>query len=115
MTSNNNHVPNWAPLDFTSARIETRASDGSKTLVVSGDKPSDSSEGSPVKLVPESYGNRPDYWRIQVLWDRADAIFQTVAPFETRLDLAGYYGTKGVEVWGKDRGQRIDVGPGPRP
>lgn len=109
MSSSTEHKPEWVPVDFESATIQTNPSK-SKVLIVKGQTPSSSSEGSPVKLQPVKYVVRPEYWRIDVLWDRADAIFQSLNSYEAPpLDLTGVTGTKGIEVVGKDRSEKIDV------
>ncbi len=104
MGSGKTHEPKWVLVDFTSVNIEPQP-DGSKVIVVKGETPSCSSFGNPVKLEPAAYVVKPDYWRIELLWDRAEAIFQTVEPFEARLNLQGVSGTKGVEIVGRSRAE----------
>ena len=108
MSSSTEHKPEWVPVDFESATIQTNPPK-SKMLTVKGQTPSSSSEGSPVKLQPVKYVVQPEYWRIDVLWDRADAIFQSLNSYEASLDLTGVTGTKGIEVVGKHSNKKIDV------
>ena len=78
-------------------------------LTVTGETSSCSQLGCPVKLVPVTYVAQPEYWRIEVLWDCADAIFKSICPFEVSIALDGIAGSKGVEVVGRTRSEKLDI------
>ncbi len=107
MNSMVDHEPKWVPVDFTSAEIDINSSTGSKMLVIRGETPR--SGGGLVKLAPATYVTKPDYWRIDVLWDAANAIFPSLEPFKVKQDLASVTGTKRVEVIGRTRKETIRV------
>jgi hypothetical protein len=109
MVKGPNDSEHWILVDFESARINAGSRPGSYTLTVSGYKPSDSERGSPVKLVPATYVVRPAYWKISVLWNDANAIFQSVTPFEISISLDSICGTQGVEIIGKNRSEKISL------
>ncbi len=97
----------WVPVDFDKAELQPGSVPGSLVLAVSGNTSSSSSRGCPVKLVPATYVAQPDYWRIEVLWDRADAIFQSICPFSVSIPLDGIRGRLGIELIGKTISQRL--------
>lgn len=76
-------------------------------LTVSGDKPRDAPGGAKVKLEPLTYEAQPEFWKIEVLWDSAKASVPFVTPFKVSIPLDGICGTKGIEVVGQTRKQRI--------
>lgn len=79
----------------------------SLVLTVSGDKPRDAQGGAKVKLEPAAYEVQPEYWKIEVLWDPANANVPFVTPFKVSLPLDGIRGTKGIEVVGQTKKQKI--------
>ena len=99
----------WVPLDFRKAVVTKGEKRGSYVLTVSGDKPRDAENGSPVKLQPMVYETQPEYWRIEVLWDEDDAIVPIITPFTVSLPLDGIRGTKGIRVAGQTRFQKIEI------
>lgn len=99
--------PHWISVDFATAKIETDPTTKVRTLVVKGDTPSASSDGNTVKLEPVHYVVQPDFWRVQVMWDDTNSLFQTLTPYEAKLDLKGASGKKGVEVVGESRSEKI--------
>jgi len=101
------HQSNWVPLDFRKAVVDAGQEPGSLVLTVTGDKPRDAQRGSPVKLEPVAYTTQPEYWKIEVLWDSANANLPMVTPFTVSISLDGIRGTKGVEVVGQTRSQKI--------
>lgn len=103
------HRPNWVPLDFRKALVEPGDSPGALRLTVSGDKPRNAVGGSAVKLEPLTYTNRPEYWKIEVLWDSANANLPMVTPFTVSILLDGICGTKGIEVVGQTKSQKIST------
>ena len=82
---------------------------GSQVLTVSGDKPRDAPRGAAVKLEPLAYQAQPEYWKIEVLWDPAEANVPLVKPFTVSLPLDGIRGTKGIEVVGQTKKQKISI------
>jgi len=99
----------WVPLDFRKAVVTPGEKRGSYVLTVSGDKPRDAENGSPVKLQPMVYETQPEYWRIEVLWDEDDAIVPIITPFTVSIPLDGVRGTRGIRVAGQTRFQKIDI------
>ena len=103
------HQSNWVPLDFRKAVVDAGQEPGSLVLTVTGDKPRDAQRGSPVKLEPLTYATQPEYWKIEVLWDSANANLPMVTPFKVSILLDRIRGTKGVEVVGQTRSQKISI------
>ena len=99
----------WVPLDFRKAAVVAGQTPGSLVLTVSGDKPRDSERGTKVKLEPLTYETTPEYWKIEVLWDSADAIVPMVTPFTVSITLDRIRGTKGVEVVGQTKKQKLSI------
>ena len=97
----------WVPLDFRRAVVIPGKEPGSLLLTVTGDKPRDAPRGSAVKLEPVAYATQPEYCKIEVLWDSANANLPMVTPFTVSISLDGIRGTKGVEVVGQTRSQKI--------
>jgi hypothetical protein len=103
------HQPTWVPLDFRKAVVVPGQTPGSLVLTVSGDKPRDALHGATVKLEPKRYESQPEYWKIEVLWDTSNATVPFVKPFTVSIPLDGITGTKGVEVVGQSRSQKISI------
>ena len=99
----------WVSVDFEKAELHNSGSHGARVLTVTGNTPSSSVRGCPIKLVPATYSSQPEYWRVEVLWDRADAIFQSICPFEASVPIDDIRGTKGIEVVGKTRVERLPM------
>lgn len=99
----------WVPLDFRRAVVVAGQEPGSLLLTVSGDKPRNAPGGAPVKLEPVKYDARPEYWKIEVLWDEAGAIVPMVTPFTVSIPLDRFRGSKGVEVVGQTKRQKISL------
>jgi len=99
----------WVPLDFRKAVVIPGKEPDSLLLTVTGDKPRDAQRGSAVKLEPLTYATQPEYWRIEVLWDSANANLPMVTPFTVSISLDRIRGTKGVEVVGQTRSQKISI------
>ena len=100
---------NWVPLDFRKAIVVPGKEPGSLLLTVTGDKPRDAPHGSTVKLEPIGYTTQPEYCKIEVLWDSANANLPMVTPFKVSILLDRIRGTKGVEVVGQTRSQKISI------
>jgi hypothetical protein len=102
-----NHQEKWVLVDFESAEIHPGEKPASTMLTVTGNTPACSVAGCPVKLAARTYFAQPEFWGIEVMWDRADAIFQTLCPFKVSIPLEGIRGTKGIEVVGRTRSEQI--------
>ncbi|HEY6252204.1 MAG TPA: hypothetical protein VI685_19795 [Candidatus Angelobacter sp.] len=96
-------------MDFRKAVVAPGATPGSLVLTVTGDKPREARGGAPVKLQPLSYEVQPEYWKVEVLWDTANANVPAIAPFSVSISLDGIRGTKGIEVVGQSRSQKISI------
>lgn len=81
-------------------------------LTVSGEKPYMNME---VSLEPLVYIRQPEYWGIEVVGHLPGGIgLPVVTPYTVSIPLSGIMGTKGVEVIGATRSEKIDV-PGGTP
>lgn len=99
----------WVPLDFRKAVVKPGATAGSLVLTVTGDKPREAAGGAPVKLQPLTYEVQPEYWKVEVLWDTANTTIPAIVPFSVSISLDEIRGTKGVEVVGQSRSQKISI------
>jgi hypothetical protein len=95
------------PIDFTGAFVRTLdTSPPEHVLFVSGLKPSSNMY---VVLSPVTYVRQPEYWEIEVQGCVRDLGLPVLTPYTARLRLGSTVGTRGVEVVGATRSQRIDV------
>lgn len=101
--------PAWVPLDFRKAVVSPGEQPGTLVLTVTGDKPRNALRGAAVKLKPLTYDSQPEYWKIEVLWDTANANIPIVTPFTVSLAVDQFRGTKGIEVVGQSRSQKISI------
>lgn len=100
-------------LDFDTAEILVLESDPPQYLLaVSGTKPYRNME---VKLAPLVYVRQPEYWGIEAIGCAAGLVLPAEGPFSVTLPLAGVTGTKGVEVIGASRAERLGVPPAEAP
>jgi heat shock protein HslJ len=106
-------------IDFQRAEVKPAPSPAGTVvyvLTVSGVKPSVSQT---VRLVPVTYIQQPDYWRIEVqACDPPEVGLPATGPFEVSLPITGSMGKKGIEVAGATRTQRFDLAsdtPAPKP
>jgi hypothetical protein len=97
-------------INFDEAEIVTLESFPPQyVLVVRGTKPYLNME---VDLVPLVYVRQPEYWGIEVVGRLRSGIGLTaLAPYTVSIPLAGSTGTKGVEVVGASRSEKIEVPP----
>jgi hypothetical protein len=109
MSAESRDPSTWVPVDFRKAVVAPGPEPGSLVLTVSGNKPRDSQRGAPVKLQPLTYEAQPEYWKIEVLWDANDTIVPMITPFAVSISLDGIRGTKGIEVAGQSRTQKIST------
>jgi hypothetical protein len=100
-------------LDFDRVEIRTlRSFPPQFVLVVHGTKPFVNME---VELVPLVFIQQPEYWGIEVVGRLRGIGLPVVAPYTASLHLAGVMGTKGIEVIGATRTERIDLPPQAEP
>jgi hypothetical protein len=100
-------------LDFDHAQvIALRIFPPQFILRVSGTKPYLNMD---VELVPFVYVRQPEYWEIEVVGSLRTPGPPVAAPYAVSLPLAGSLGTRGIEVVGATRSQRIDVPAGQPP
>jgi hypothetical protein len=100
-------------LDFDHAQVITlRSFPPQFILRVSGSKPYATMD---VELVPFVYVRQPDYWEIEVVGSLRIPGMPVPTPYAVSLPLAGSLGTRGIEVVGANRSQRIDVPSGQTP
>lgn len=100
---------NWIPLDFRKASVSPGDAPGVLVLTVTGDKPRDAAGGAAIKLQPLKYDSQPEYWKIEVLWDPENATIPVVGRFTASISLDGIRGTKGIEVVGQTRSQKLSI------
>lgn len=94
-------------IDFTSARVHTLPTVPPRhVLVVRGEKPYLNMQ---VDLVPLIYIRQPEYWGIEVIGCLPEVGLPAVGDYVAKLDLEGTIGTRGVEVIGASRSQKIDI------
>lgn len=95
-------------IDFDKAEIIGTGLPGSKLkiLFVSGNKPWMNME---VKLMPLIYVRQPEYWGIEVVGFFQEVGIPALTPYTVCLPLAGIIGTKGIEVIGANKSEKIQV------
>jgi hypothetical protein len=75
-------------------------------LVVAGQKPFANME---VSLNPLHYVQKPEYWGIEVVGCMPPIGQPAIVPYVVELDLTGHIGTRGIEVIGANRTERIEL------
>jgi hypothetical protein len=108
-SSTTDDAPEWVPVNFEKAVVLPGEKPGSHILKVTGQTPSASGDGCPVKLEPAVYIVQPDYWRIEILWNRHNAIFQSLCPYTVTIPLDRFRGKKGIEVVGESNSEKITI------
>lgn len=100
-------------LDFERVEIVTLESFPPQfILAVSGTKPIFNID---VRLVPLMYIRRPEYWGIEVVFSfHGEIQLPATAPYTATLHLnpgagTGFIGTRGIEVIGASRSERVDL------
>src|SRR5262245_29278500 len=93
-------------ISFTKARIVPGIVSGTWILIVTGNKPC---WNMTVRLSPLIYIRRPDYWGIEVVGSVPGFCLPAIAPYTVSLPLAGITGTRGIEVIGSNKRQKIIV------
>jgi hypothetical protein len=99
-------------IDYTEARVVPGIVPRTWILVVSGTKPY---LNMTVELSPLVYKRRPEYWGIEVVGSLPGLGLPTTAPYNVALPLEGINGTKGIEVIGAKKSQKIAVPPKAKP
>jgi hypothetical protein len=93
-------------IDFDHAEIHSGIVPGAYFLVVSGTKPY---LNMTVELSPLVYIRRPEYWGIEVIGSLPGIGLPATAPYTVSIPLDGILGTKGIEVIGANKRQKINV------
>jgi hypothetical protein len=101
-------------IDFEKAEIRTLESfPPQHVLVVSGTKPFMNME---VTLEPLVFIRQPEFWGIEVVGRLPGGVgLPALAPYQVSLPLAGIMGTRGIEVIGATRSEKIELDPRPEP
>ena len=79
---------------------------GGWILVVNGTKPYLNMK---VELIPLIYVKQPEYWGIEVVGCLNGIGLPAVAPYTVSIPLDHITGTKGIEVIGADKSEKIDI------
>ena len=96
-------------IDFDKADVFPGIVSGSYILVVKGTKPYLNMQ---VNLVPLVYIRQPEYWGIEVTGCLSGGIgLPATEPYTAIFALNGTIGTKGIEVIGATRSEKISVPP----
>jgi hypothetical protein len=96
-------------IDFERAEVVTLESFPPQyVLAVHGTKPYLNMD---VALVPRVYIRQPEYWGIEVVGSLPGIGLPAVAPYNVSLPLSGILGTRGIEVVGATKSEKIDVPP----
>jgi hypothetical protein len=93
-------------INFTSAQVRPGIAPKTYFLVVSGTKPWLTMQ---VHLTPLIYVRQPEYWGIEVIGCLTGIGLPAEAPYTVHLDITHVLGTKGVEVIGATRSEKINV------
>ena len=93
-------------INFTNAFIRPGPAPKTYFLVVSGTKPWLTME---VHLTPLIYVRQPEYWGIEVIGCLTGIGLPAEAPYVAHLDITHVLGTKGIEVIGANRSEKINV------
>jgi len=93
-------------IDFEKAQVVPGIIPHTWFLSVSGTKPWVTMV---VSLVPRIYIVEPEYWGIEVVGCQHGLGLPIVAPYHVALNISHLHGTKGIEVIGANRQQKIDV------
>ena len=94
-------------IDFEKAEVRPGIVSGTYILIVKGIKPYLNMQ---VNLVPLVYVKQPKYWGIEVIGCLPGGIgLPATEPYTAVLPLNGTIGTKGIEVIGANKSQKIPV------
>ena len=95
-------------ITFDDARVVPGFLPRTWILVVSGTKPY---LNMIVDLSPLIYIRRPEYWGIEVIGRLPGIGLPATAPYTVAIPLDGITGTKGIEVIGANKKQKLPVPP----
>ncbi|HEV2835017.1 MAG TPA: hypothetical protein VGW58_06860 [Pyrinomonadaceae bacterium] len=95
-------------INFTRAEVRPGFLPDTWILIVSGTKPY---LNMTVQLVPLIYIRRPEFWGIEVVGTLPGIGLPATAPYTVTLQLDSVLGTKGIEVIGANKRQKIYVPP----
>jgi len=93
-------------IDFEKAEVVPGIVPRTYFLIVSGTKPY---VNMTVELSPLVYIRQPEYWGIEVIGSLPGYGLPVLAPYTVSIPLDGITGTKGVEVIGANKRQRLPV------
>jgi hypothetical protein len=93
-------------IDFDHVEVRGGFVPGTCFLIVSGTKPC---INMTVELSPLVYVRQPEYWGIEVVGSLPGICLEAIAPYTVSIPLDGILGTKGIEVIGATKKQRINV------
>lgn len=96
-------------ISFARAQVVGGFVSGTYFLIVSGTKPC---LNMTVELSPLVYIRRPEYWGIEVVGSLPGFCLTATAPYTVSIPLDGIIGTKGIEVIGANKKQKIAVPKG---
>jgi hypothetical protein len=97
-------------IDFDRAEVRPGFVSGTYILIVTGSLPCINMDAG---LVPVSYIRCPDYWRIEVVGSLPHGIcLPAIGTLNVHLPLGGIVGSRGIEVVGATKSERIDVSGG---
>lgn len=95
-------------IEFDEARVVPGFIPNTWILIVSGTKPYLNMK---VRLQPRIYIKQPAFWGIEVTGTLCGIGLPATAPYTETLPLDGVIGTKGIEVIGSNKSQKIPVPP----
>lgn len=93
-------------INFTKARIVPGFLPRTWILIVTGTKPC---LNMTVRLSPLIYIRQPEYWGIEVIGSLPGFCLPVSAPYTVSIPLGGITGTRGIEVIGANKRQKIVV------
>jgi len=94
-------------IDFESAQVHTSPTvPTQRVLVVHGEKPYLNMQANLVALV---YIRQPEYWGIEVTGCLPEVGLPAVTSYVAKFDLEGTIGTRGIDVIGASRSEKIDI------
>lgn len=93
-------------IDFDKAEVVPGFLPKTFFLIVTGTKPMLTMK---VELVPLVYTRQPEYWGIEVIGSQSGIGLPATAPYHVALDISHVLGTKGIEVIGAGRCEKIKV------
>jgi hypothetical protein len=98
-------------IDFDHAKVVSGIVPRAYILIVSGTKPY---LNMTVELSPLVYIRRPEYWGIEVVGSLPGIGLPATAPYTVSIPLDGILGTRGIEVIGANKREKIKVPPRPQ-